>query len=594
MTRQNDPRLYFCRRKLHSVGPLSRREILERLLAGELDGSTLVRRADDPTLRPLAGSELAGLLTETGRIWCRWSALRNLFLLLLILPLSNAVALWSLARAGECAPHGGALPLFLAAGAGLLFWLYLVWRIVLGDTGRRRALKRVLPLALPAVQLIWVWPGYFALARVLEILHKRCGIKTDAPPTALFTASILLGYLVFFGLAGQWLNPVFQTLPAVCERIFLALVYYIVTLFSLLWADLSAMRILAYRVRRLLQSLPAAAPTADLSPLFRAEETLRRRLSRGVRLTALLLVLAGLALQIVMDYQAAAAHYREKMQRSLPAPAPLAEDWGRTVIRRMTDAQQALADAVQNDDPAEAGSRLLELAGLLRATQEEYRPSAPVPPLLCGRRLLDHGAALLGSGKLSAPELGELAQNIHHEEYRLRQCGAAALRRAFHQRLRQPMAPFRLIAVLETAEFLPGCIWRDLYEFLPGAEFANAGTPHALLPEPEGKSAALRFLVRANTLILHFRMLETALRLGCYEKERGTFPETLTELIPDYCRELPCNPLTGNILQYRKSEGDSHVEFTLAAGVWPGVPAVPCPELFAPELTVRRRRGDAE
>ena len=134
MAESDDLRLFFARRRRFRLGLLSRGDILNMLLAGDLDASAMVRPITDPIMRPLAVSELADLLARTGSVWRKWGSTLRHMLFLLVLFLLNGITYLAVRGHADRPWQFTLLPIALADAAGSLLWLFLLWRVLLGST----------------------------------------------------------------------------------------------------------------------------------------------------------------------------------------------------------------------------------------------------------------------------------------------------------------------------------------------------------------------------------------------------------------------------------------------------------------------------
>lgn len=591
MMQQQDPRQYFCRRRLRSVGPFSRRELLALLVAGQIDASTLIRKTGESVLRPLAMSEAAELIPATGQVWSRWATPWRLWRTVLGWPLLAGMML-RLHAVGHFPPVWGPHLALLAASGGLIWWLYRLWRMALGDARPQRALIHALPLSIPLVGWFWVWVGYFGLGRYLKV-SARCRKLAAISLQPLFLAAIFLYYLAVVGIFGRWVLPGFQNLPAIYEVVFLTMAWYVVTMISLIAADLLVMRLLRARVEKMIGSLLGIACPADYSTLFRAEALLRVRLRKSTQMIALLIFAAAVIPQIRLDYCEIAQIYTCDFLNALPSPPTVSSEVYRIAAVRAYAAEAEFERAQREHDVKGGAEALLQLAGAMRFSLEEYQSPVPLFVLQYGRSLLRDGVGLLELPDVTETDLRLLLRRVRYEEHMVRRTALDAVHRYARAILTVLPAerPFAVSAAMETAMILPEYVWSDWHEILPQLELPTTAEARsgAALRQPHSRLAALRFFLRVNSVLLNLRMLQSAIAIRLYERECGRMPDDLRELVPTWLAQWPRNPLTGELLQYRRdrpSGAAGPFRFRLSAGTWPGVDKMPYREYLAPEMTV--------
>ena len=570
MTEPDDLRFFFARRKRVRVGLLSPGDILTLLLRGELDAVTMVRPVTAWIMRPLASGELAALLSRAGSVWRRWGASGRYFLFLLALFLLHGVTFFAVRGHAERSWPYAVLPIVLAGAAGILCWLFLLWRVLLGSG--RAALKRVLPLLIPVWNLYWVWPGFFALGSTLRLKLRR-EAPAAGPPPWLFAVVIVCGGIWGAAALPLLLFPISRTLAAVHECLFLGMLTHALTLLLLFWADQSAMRLLLRRVEHLIDTLPMHALEADPRPLLAAEDALRRRTAPVTALTGLAVLLAGLLPLTAANIRETGLHAVYFVQSELPQVAPETPGARQALLRETALAAQALTAARHATVPERAAA-LCRLADCLVLQQEFYTLFETQMVLNCGALLVQEGGALLSTSELAPAECAALAAYCEASERRLRQMALTAVARTAQDKLAALPGwdPVRNVAILETAELLPFCCRCDFYEFAQDLERPAGNHARTIAGRVAARLEALSFFLRANTLILDFRLLgaAAAVRSGA----RSGNP--------------PRNPLTGQALVCRETPDGFRIE----SGTWPG--RSPRERLFRPEIAVKVRRGAAE
>ena len=591
MMQQQDPRQYFCRRRLRSVGPFSRRELLALLAAGQIDASTLIRKTGESVLRPLAMSEVAELIPAAGQIWSQWATPWRLWRTVLGWPLLAGMML-HLHAICHLPPVWGPHLALLAAAGGLIWWLYQLWRMALGDARPQRALIHALPLLIPLVGWFWVWIGYFGLGRYLKVSARRRKLAAISLQP-LFLAAIFLYYLAVVGILGRWILPGFQKLPVIYEVVFLTMAWYVVTVVSLIAADLLVMQLLRVRVEKMIGSLLGIACPVDYSTLFRAEALLRVRVRKSTQVAALLIFGAAVIPQIRLDYCEIAQIYTRDFLNELPSTPTVSSEVYRIAAVRTYAATADFERAQLEHDVKGGMEALLRLAGAMRFSLEEYQSPVPLFVLQYGRLLLRDGACLLEAPDVTEADLRLLLRRVRYEEHMVRRTALDAVHRYARTTLTVLPAerPFAVNAAMETAVILPEYVWRDWHEILPELELPTTAEARsgAALRQPHSRLAALRFFLRVNSMLLYLRMLQSAIAIRLYERKHGRMPDNLRELVPGWLAQWPRNPLTGELLQYRRDQASGAagpLRFRLSAGTWPGVAEVPCREYLAPEMTV--------
>ncbi|MCS7263856.1 MAG: type II secretion system protein GspG [Armatimonadetes bacterium] len=99
----------------------------------------------------------------------------------------------------------------------------------------------------------------------------------------------------------------------------------------------------------------------------------------------------------------------------------------------------------------------------------------------------------------------------------------------------------------ERLKFLRG------FAFRPFAMAGELLIPSGLGVERNLPELAWLFEIIAKTKA-HQRLLQTALALSQYRHKRGSYPATLSELVPNYLPYVPKDPFDGKTLRYRKEE----------------------------------------
>ena len=572
MAANDDLRLFFVRRRRFRLGLFARGDILKMLLAGELDASAMVRPVTDPIMRPLAVSELADLLARTGTVWREWGSTLRHILFLLALFLLNGITFLAVRGHADRLWQFTLLPVALADAAGTLLWLFLLWRVLLGST--RAALRRVLPLLIPLWNLYAVWPGFYALGSVLRPKLRRANLPTGPAPL-FFAAVIAAGYLLCAAALPLLLVPASRTLAAVHELLLLGMLVHMLTLLLLFTADRSVMRLLRHRVGQMLDTMPMHALETDPRSILGAEQLLRRRTAAVTGLVELAVLLAGMLPLTAADLREAGQYAVDFVRSNLPQVGPETPGVRQTVLRETTRAAQF--PAARQGTAAERLAALSHLADCLARQQEFYILTETQEVLNCGAVFVRECGELLGSGRLSPQELTLLAERCETAERRLRRKGRIAIFRTAQKKLADLPSwdPVRNVAILESAELLPECCGRDLYEFLPELVRPAGNRARAVAGRETARLDALSFFVRANTLILDFRLVRAA---ALAARDGGAAQNS-----------LPRDPLTGAPLLYRETpEG-----FRIGSGPWPGG-FPPQDRQFTPEITVKAPRANAE
>lgn len=569
MAEPDELRFFFSRRKRFRVGLLSRNDVLRMLLKGDLEGNALIRAVTGRVMLPLGSGELADLLPQVGSVWRRQGSVPRHLAFLLALFLFNGVVFLAVRNHADWPWSFTLLPIVLAGAAGILCWLFLLWRILLGSS--REAWKRVLPLLIPGWNLYWLWPGFFALGAALRTKLRRAGLP-GGPSPRLFAAVIVMVYLE--AAAALLLRLLPSRPPAAVHELLLAgLPVHILTLLLLFRTDRSVMRLLRRRVEQMLDTLPIRTLKSDPQPLLEAELALRQRTGSAAALAGLALLLAGVLPLAAAHLREAGLHAAHQLRSRLPAVKPETPGLRQELRHETANAMQALL-AARTAPTADRLAAWKRLADCPVRQQEFYRLFETQEVLTAGAVLVREGGEILGAEDISAEEIASFAAHCEAAERRLRRLSLTAVARTVREKLADlpDWNPVRTVAVLETAELLPECCRRDFYEFLPELHRPAGSLAQAVAGEETARLTALSFFLRANTLILDFRLLHAAA-----EARNGAPPET-----------LPRNPLTGRELRFLKTPDG----FRIDGGEWPGRP--PHDRLFRPEITVRVRRGAAE
>jgi len=570
MADSNELQFFFTRRKRVRVGLLSPGDILTLLLRGELDASAMIRPVTDWIMRPLASGELAALLSRAGAIWHRWGESSRYFLFLAALFLLHGGAFFAVRGHTERPWPYTVLPIVLTGAAGILCWLFLLWRVLLGSS--RAALKRVWPLLIPIWNFYWVWPGFFALGSALRLKLRREALPAGPPPW-LFAAIIVCGGIWVAAAAPLLLFPLSRTLAAVHEFLLLGMLTHALTLLVLFWADQSVMRLLRRRVGHLIDTLPMHALETDPRPLLDAEDALRRRTAPVTALAGLAVLLAGLLPLTAANIRETGLHAVYFVQSELPQVVPEVPGARQSLRRETALAAQALTAARRATAPERAAA-LCRLADCLVRQQEFYTLFEVREVLEYGALLVQEGGALLSASEFAPAECAELAAYCEASERRLRRMAQTAIVRTAQDKLAALPGwnPVRNVAILETAELLPFYCRCDFYEFARELEHPAGNHARTVAGRSAARLEALSFFLRANTLILDFRLL------GAAAAERSGVRSG----------SLPRNPLTGQALLCRETPDGFRIE----AGAWPG--RAPRERLFQPAIAVKVRREAAE
>lgn len=189
---------FVCRKGMRHIGPLSRNTLRRYLAAGLIDVQTLVSKNDDRCMLPLGASDAACEITFTVRQWQRQFSLLIFLVWLAVMPLFSAFfAAWGVFYAGHswCIFLGA----ILLAKLGMSYWLWRTWKLLLVDKSPATALFYALPMALPIVNIFWVWIGYMPLSKY----YRRYRLELDMPdsfPYWLYYFTVILFYLMVIGI----------------------------------------------------------------------------------------------------------------------------------------------------------------------------------------------------------------------------------------------------------------------------------------------------------------------------------------------------------------------------------------------------------
>ncbi|MBR7145768.1 MAG: hypothetical protein IKD10_12635 [Lentisphaeria bacterium] len=189
---------FFCRKGMKHIGPLSRNMLRRYLSAGLIDTQTLLSLNDNGCMLPLGASAAADEITWTIRAWNRRYSFPVYLLWLFLMPLfSSAFAAYAVYSAKDSLAI--MLVILLIAQLGVCYWLWRLWHLLLVDKHPLMALFYALPMALPVVNLFWIWIGYFQLPKHGTIYKDKLDIKE---PTIywIYYVAIIFFYAMTVGL----------------------------------------------------------------------------------------------------------------------------------------------------------------------------------------------------------------------------------------------------------------------------------------------------------------------------------------------------------------------------------------------------------
>ena len=195
----SEKEIFFCRKGMKHIGPLSRNTLRRYLAAGLVDAQTLISLNDDGCMLPLGASAAAGEITWTIRAWQRRFSLPVYLLWLFFMPLFSAAfaayaVYWS---------HNSLLMMLaglMIAQLGICFWLWRTWYLLLVDRHPLLALFYALPMALPVVNFFWIWIGYFPLLKYGTDYKTKHGV-TDPTRYWIYYLAIFFFYAMIAGTA---------------------------------------------------------------------------------------------------------------------------------------------------------------------------------------------------------------------------------------------------------------------------------------------------------------------------------------------------------------------------------------------------------
>ena len=190
---------FFCRKGMQHIGPLSRRMLRRYLAAGLIDAQTLISLNDDGCMLPLGASAAAGEITSTVKTWQKSFSLPIYLMWLCFMPLFSAFfATWGIYAAGHswCV----LLTAITLAQLGMSYWLGRTWNLLLADKPRWYAWGYALPMALPLVNIFWVWIGYMLLPEYWKVYKHKLGNDNVSIPSLPYYFAVALFYLMIAGI----------------------------------------------------------------------------------------------------------------------------------------------------------------------------------------------------------------------------------------------------------------------------------------------------------------------------------------------------------------------------------------------------------
>ena len=240
---------FFCRKGMKRIGPLSRNTLRRYLAAGLIDAHTLVSHNDDGCMLPLGASDAAGEITSTVCRWQKQFSLPIFLLWLLVMPLFSA---FFAAMAVYAAGHSWSILLGSAilAQAGMSYWLWWTWNLLLVDKPHWAAWVYALPMALPVVNAVWIWIGYMPLAGYYRQYRSKVGVD-EYFPLWIYYLAVLFFYMMLAGMAalcfGEGNAPALLVYAVGC----VSWLWLGMTLFSLFVADCFTTRVLQKKLSNL-------------------------------------------------------------------------------------------------------------------------------------------------------------------------------------------------------------------------------------------------------------------------------------------------------------------------------------------------------
>ena len=184
---------FYSRRGMQNFAAITRQELRRKLAAGLIDAQTLISVDDDRRMLPLAASEAAGEISWAARFWSQnYSPVIYCCWLIFVPLLTAGVAGYGIGY------QQGALYLMplavIIAQVGLSFWIYRTWRVLLAGDKVWKPFVYAFPLAIPVLDLIWVWIGYMPLIKYWREFCQRHDI-TGKVPYKLYYLVMIAFYL---------------------------------------------------------------------------------------------------------------------------------------------------------------------------------------------------------------------------------------------------------------------------------------------------------------------------------------------------------------------------------------------------------------
>ena len=240
---------FFCRRGMEHIGPLSRQELRRYLAAGLIDAQTLISINDDGCMLPLGASAAAGEITNTVKAWKRSFSLPIYLLWLCVMPLfSGSFAAWGI----YAASHSWCVLLtaIMFAQIGMSYWLWWTWNLLMADKPRWYAWGYALPMALPFVNIFWIWIGYMQLPKYWALYKHKLDTENEVVPSWVYYLTVAFFYLM---IAGVILLFVFNDRNVVLIHavVLIGWLWFGLTLLSLYMADCFTTRVIQKKLSNL-------------------------------------------------------------------------------------------------------------------------------------------------------------------------------------------------------------------------------------------------------------------------------------------------------------------------------------------------------